>query len=461
MARGRATPNAPRIVVFGNYGNGNLGDEATLQALLELVRIRLPEAEIVAFAMGPTDTAARHGVATEPATRLAPGTGAAREGRSTSVTPSAARRRFTKALDEFGLLHVAGTALGLQAALGRVIADPGFELRCFRTLRRTDLFVVGGGGQLSEPTRVLSSLPLRVLKMTLLARLAGARVLVLNVGAAPLERRSTRMAAWVALRLADYRAFRDEPSRACAARLGAPAPLHVYPDLAYGLNDLRQATPAPGGRTVAVNVFPHYDGRYLPAAACRYQRYLETLASLTARLLERGYRIVLFPTQLRADPPAIADLKARLAQLPEWATLRQQVVEPDVATVGDLIDILGSSDVVVSTRFHGALLALALGRPVLALASSAKTTQAMQEMGQSEFAFNADDANADELVAAFERLEERREAISVDVRRRALERAALLAVEFDSLFGTGPAEDRRRQAPARDETVSGSGESRA
>jgi polysaccharide pyruvyl transferase WcaK-like protein len=435
MACGQVTPKGPRIVVFGNYGNGNLGDEATLQALLELLRTRLPGAEIVGFAMGPTDAAARHAMETEPALRLKPSSSAAAPDRP--IGPSGARKRVRTMLEGAGLIDVAGTVLRLRATLTRVVGDPGFELRRFRTLRRTDLFVVGGGGQLSEPSHVLSSLPLQVLKMTLLARLAGSRVLVLNVGAAPLERRITRTAVAAVLKLAHYRSFRDDVSRAHAVRLGARAPLDVYPDLAYALDDLAQATPAPGTRTVAVNVFPHYDGRYLPAARSRYERYLDTLSSFVARLLDRGYRVIFFPTQLRADPPAIEDLKARLARLPEWDTWRHQVIEPDVATVGDLLEVLRSSDFVVATRYHAVLLALALGRPVLALASSPKTTQEMIDMGQGPFAYTADDAEPYELAVAFERLEEARDKISREARRRGRTKAALIAEEFDHLFG-GP-----------------------
>jgi polysaccharide pyruvyl transferase WcaK-like protein len=425
--------------VSGNYGNGNLGDEATLQGLLQLLRIRLPDAKIVAFAMNPADTTERHGIPAEPATRLAARASAhAPEAQQTAAATSVRPRVKTAVQRVRPLYRVARTTVRLVSATARVVADPLFELHRFQTLRRTDLLVIGGGGQLSEPTDIFSSLPLLVLKMTLLARLAGARVLILNVGVQPRERRTTRMFVRAALGLARYRSVRDEASRALVASIGAATPLDVYPDLAYGLDELATGSHRESTRVVAVNVFPHFDGRYLPAAGNRYQNYLDTLSSLTVRVLERGYRVILFPTQIRADPPAIADLKAHLATLPQWESMRPRVIEPQVATVADLLEVLNSCDLVVATRFHAVVLAFRLGRPVLALAGHSKTADAMNDMGQGAFFFDADEVDPDALAVAFEQLEAVQRAVSVELRQRASAKRALLAEEFDRLFGTEP-----------------------
>ena len=399
MAREEPTSQAPRILIFGNYGNGNLGDEATLQALLELLRARLPQAEIAAFASNLPDTAARHGIEVMPAMRAIP--------RGDSG-PSSSRQLIKARLQHLGLGAAASGAHRFLVGSTRVLLDPGFEVRCFRTLRRADIFVIGGGGALSEPDHILSSLVFRVFKMTLLARLAGARVLVLNVGAAPIERRSTRMLVRSVLRLAHYRSVRHETSRQLTGRMGSSTSSEVHPDLVYGLDEASRAADAPGTQTVAINVYPHYDGRYAPAGGNRYEHYLDTLTEFTARLLERGHRIVLFPTQVRFDPLAIADLKARLAALPDWEIRREQVVEAEIATVGDVLDLMRSSDVVVSTRFHGVVFSFALGRPVLAIASNPKPILEMTRMGQAEFAFDADEAEPEALLEAFGRLEEAR-----------------------------------------------------
>ena len=89
-----------RIVVFGNHGSGNLGDEATLQALIEQLRARLPKLEIVSFSVNPADTAARYGIRAEPATRRStrfrPSSDSAVPSRKDRIEPdcSAARLSF-------------------------------------------------------------------------------------------------------------------------------------------------------------------------------------------------------------------------------------------------------------------------------------------------------------------------------------------------------------------------------
>jgi polysaccharide pyruvyl transferase WcaK-like protein len=442
-----------RIVVFGNYGNGNLGDEATLQGLLDLLRARVGEAEIIAFAMNPADTTNRHGISAEPATRLAARANPSGPNSLQAAAATSRRQRVKATLQQVPpLFRLARGGLRFLSALGRVVVDPLLEVRRFKTLRRADYLLIGGGGQLSEPVDIFASLPLQVLKMTLLAKLARAQVLILNVGVIPLERRSSRMLVRTALRLADYRSVRDESSRSLAERIGSTTPLDVVPDLAYALDRPVAAAAGSSTRTVAINVFPHFDGRYLPTAGTRYRTYLDTMSSLTLSLLSRGYTVVLVPTQLRADPPAVADLRARLARAPEWATLEAGLHEAKVSTVDDLLEVLLSSDFVVGTRYHVVVLAFALGRPVLALASHAKVVQEMIEMGQESFLFDTDRADAAALLAGFERLEAARDASEADVKLRVSAKRARLAEEFDHLFGPN--------VPEIGQTASGAGAAR-
>src|SRR5581483_10452338 len=200
--------------------------------------------------------------------------------------------------------------------------------------------------------------------------------------------RRTRVIVRTALRLADYCAVRDEQSRSVAEEIGAPSP-DVYPDIAYALapenGSVRERT-----RTVALNVFPHCDGRYLTVAGDRYDTYLERLSELTIGLLSRGYSAMLLQTQLRADPPALADFRARLAEKAGWKVLESRLVERRIASVDDVLEVLASSDVVVGTRYHSVVLAFGVGRPVVALAAHVKVAQEMAEMGQERFLFEID-----------------------------------------------------------------------
>ena len=135
------------------------------------------------------------------------------------------------------------------------------------------------------------------------------------------------------------------------------------------------------------------------------------------------------------DPPAIADLKARLAATGGWERHVEQVIEPQLTTVDELLRFLCSADIVVATRFHAIVLALALARPVIAFSNHSKMDQAMSEMGQEAYVFRADEADTEVLGEAFDRLEANLGAIGAELEERASDHRALLEGQLDQLFG--------------------------
>ena len=75
----RAAP-AKRIAIYGNVGTLNLGDEATIAAVIQNIRLRAPTADLFAFVLYPQDTKERHGTPSVPHTQWVcfSGTGRAR-----------------------------------------------------------------------------------------------------------------------------------------------------------------------------------------------------------------------------------------------------------------------------------------------------------------------------------------------------------------------------------------------
>jgi polysaccharide pyruvyl transferase WcaK-like protein len=61
VIRGRKT-----IGLLDHLGGGNLGDDATLQAVMQNIKSRWPDAEIVGLSMNPDDTQRKHGIAAYP-----------------------------------------------------------------------------------------------------------------------------------------------------------------------------------------------------------------------------------------------------------------------------------------------------------------------------------------------------------------------------------------------------------
>src|SRR5215475_5203435 len=63
------TPITRIALLSAPIGNGNLGDEATVAAVIQNLRRRYPTATIYAFSANPDDTRKRHGISAFPITR--------------------------------------------------------------------------------------------------------------------------------------------------------------------------------------------------------------------------------------------------------------------------------------------------------------------------------------------------------------------------------------------------------
>src|SRR5262249_34951708 len=59
-------PTRRRIALFGNFGTGNLGNEATLQAMVYNLRKHLPNAEITCICPRPENAASEYNISAVP-----------------------------------------------------------------------------------------------------------------------------------------------------------------------------------------------------------------------------------------------------------------------------------------------------------------------------------------------------------------------------------------------------------
>ncbi len=411
-------------------GKGNLGDEALLASAIQNVRLRVPDAQIFALTGNPGDTRSRHGI-----DAIATGAATAPSGRAASAGKNGSLRN--------GLKRVPGLRAAIRAArvpihgAASLAREVGALARALDRLRGTRLLVVSGSGVLSDHFGGPMNLPYTLWKWCVAARLAGARIVFLSMGAGPLDSRLSRWFIKRSLNWSDYRSLRDESSKRLVDGLGVRAPTPLYPDLAHSLHlpgTPRRSTSGPA-REIGVNPFPQYDPRYWPVQdAGSYRQYLDRLAEFCVALLRRGARLHLFPTQLRSDTLVIADLRdAILRRMPEAL---DRVVVPRVETIEDLTAVLDRVDLVVATRFHGILLALMRARPVLAVSNHNKMTELMVAAGQAEFVLPIDGIDPQILLERFLALEAGRERIEADLGRRMAEFDRRLAEQYDAALSS-------------------------
>jgi polysaccharide pyruvyl transferase WcaK-like protein len=387
---------APTITFFGNFGTQNLGNEYTLKAILENLRKRLPGARFACVCPDPRDAAARYGIAGVPMT--AP--------RTRSSTRAAAH------------------GSRLAGLFRKVFLRAPLEIvewwRAYRALRGTRLLVMTGTGMLGDFGIGPFDLHYQILKWSAVAKLRGAKVLFVSVGAGPIADPRSRWIVKRAVSLADYRSYRDAFSKDYLARIGFDTRRDaVYPDLAFSLDPFDRAARRDGdARVVGVGLMDYYGSRSSPERGeAVYRRYVENMAAFVDWLLGCGYAVRLLIGDVAYDTRVRRDVK-RLLRRRNAPGEGGCIADEPISSIEDLVTQLAHTDVVVATRFHNLLLALMLDKPVLALSYHEKIASLLAGMGLGEYCHDVDRFDLGKLVEQFIRLEQGSAAARLTIRRK-------------------------------------------
>lgn len=412
--------------IFGHVGNGNLGDEAIIASVIQNIKHRYPDARIYGFTTNPDDTRERHKIASFPIRRTEKTSQAESyngiERQETSRRPSKLAEWIKIKLKTIPWLHA--TLKGTQKCWGGLLGsvkELRFLIQCYRNLKGIDLLIIAGSQQLIDYVGGAWAFPYTLFKWSLLAKADKTKLAFVSVGVGPIQSSLGRFFVKNSLTQATYRSYRDETSLNLVKSLGVCGQNSVFPDLVYSLQiealssadsscDLR--------RIVGINPVPFYDGKYwLGADACQYEGYIGKLAGFALWIIRRGYRILFFPTQLRLDPPVIRDIQ-RLMKNELGPDLEQKIVHKPIASFDDLVSAIDMTDMVVATRFHGIIIPYVLNKPVLGIAYQRKSTDLMEQMGQSEYVVDIHSFDAESLKARFVSMESRIQEIKEEIGRR-------------------------------------------
>jgi polysaccharide pyruvyl transferase WcaK-like protein len=410
-----------RIALLTPYSGTNLGDAAIQESVIQHLRRRVPGVLISGITLNPRLTSQRHGIpcfpiagvavryyfspgAASPAAAAAPVADAA----STALPDGEAPRTFRQAIKR---LPGIGPALRSTVGAARHVWGVRRELthlaRAWAFAKDQDLIVAAGGGQIDDEWGGSWGHPYALFKWALLARLTGARFVVLSVGVGFLDRRLSRWFIRRALRLAAYRSYRDEGSRDLLCFLEFTRGDACVPDLAFGLDLPPRAASRPreGPPRVGVSPIAYGDPERWPTERRGvFERYLRELEAFVAWLLSRGYEVVLFASSGSDRPVAAALLQAVTAAAPHGTeALRIRRASDD--TLSDLLAELDRVDLVVASRLHGVVLAHLLGKPVVAVSFDRKVATHMASMGQQPYCLDIHEVGSDALQETFGRLE--------------------------------------------------------
>lgn len=394
-------PAPTRVGLFGNLGSGNIGNDASMEAMLAYLTTAHPGAVVDAMCGGATEVTERYGL---PAVPL------------------------------FWCQKYQGRVSGVTAIPLKVLGMGIDVLRTAAWVRRHDAVVVPGMGVLE------ASLPLRpwgfpyaLFLLCAWGRLLRTRVALVSVGAGAIHQRLTRGLFDAAARLAFYRSYRNAGSREAMRQRGLDvASDRVYPDLAFALPALAHGHGNP--QIVCVGVMAYRgsndDRRH---AAEIYSSYITAMKRFVRWLVNDGRQVrLLIGDSNGSDTEVVREI---LADLRDWrpGLDSAQVTAPPIASYADVMRAIMPASSVIAIRFHNVLCALKLGKPTIAISYSAKHDALMTDMGLPTCSLPVRELDVDPLIRRFTDLEGQAERARYTLAEHNAANEQLLAEQFAEL----------------------------
>lgn len=420
----------PRIAFYGNFGSGNLGNECTLQTVIEHTLLRWPDAQLQCICAVPEDVQSRHQISAFRSV-------ARDSGWSPAAVLASEASPSTKVSGTHGPLRPLSRIL--RIALRRIPLELGHWVKSLRILSRSDLLIVPGTGIVTDGVCGPLGWPYDLFKLSVLAALCRVKMVFLSVGVGPIQHQLGRWLIKRSLGLAQYRSYRDEASKLYMQRIGFNADRDpVYPDLVFGLSR-RQLTldraPAAGRPIVGLGL-KDYSGATDRAGTSHYRDYLDAMATFVLWLREHHYSVRLLIGDLQYDTGVRQDLIGLLESRSTPAELPLVLADP-VPTVGELLHQLQGTDVVISPRLHNLVLALMLNKPVIALSDLPKVDSLLAGFGLAQYCMPLENLDSGSLISRFGQLQSDAARLKAHIAEKVDEYREALDEQYTSVFAVG------------------------
>jgi polysaccharide pyruvyl transferase WcaK-like protein len=403
-----------KIVFFGIVGIENLGNECTLQSIVQNARLHLPEADISAVSYRPEDTWKRHHLTSIPVSN----------------------QDFGKVVRKSGL---AGKFSKVMRLLKRVPAEFNDWRLTVKGLKGAEVVFMTGTGMLTDYMTTASGFPYDVFRLSSCARLAGAKVRFICVGVGPIYGKMSRFFITKGLSRADYRSFRDQNSKDRIRKNGF---IHdedpVYPDLVWSLSPdcfPRRANRGGPIRTIGLGIMLHHDiHMWDPEKQDAHSSYyLDTMCDFVVWLVGQGYAVRILQGDAKHDAGTRQELRARLAKRGVDYE-RSGIIDEGSTTVEELIAQIATVDLVVSPRFHNLLLALMMNIPAVSISYDPKNDQLLSSVGLGKYCQKIEELDLQLLKDHTAEVVSRADEVRPTIERKAKEFRTQLDQQYERIF---------------------------
>lgn len=356
-----------RLVFFGEFGCGNFGNEASLDAVHGWLADDVPCRVIT---REPERVEAEHSI---PA-----------------VSMFADRRHVHR----------------LPRPLGKVAAKIIDQARIMTLINRSDLVVVPGTGvfeqQLSGPPWGLA---LGLAGLAIAVRLRGARLALVGVGASYDTRPIVRAMNRLVVRSAKYVSVRDVLSLEGLAAIGCNGSrIRVFPDVAFGLEPKSPSVRPPTKSLqdflrVGLGVLAYHDPDDASRGAEVAERYERAVTEFARQLVRDGHQVSVLIGDA-SDVPLAERVRRAASQDDGPGTI--DFIE--ISTYRSLIDIISTLDVVVGSRYHNLIFALLTSIPALSIGYADKCQSLLADARMDRYALRLEKAGTQDMTQMFDEL---------------------------------------------------------
>ncbi len=401
-ASSKRTVEGHRVGLFGLLGSGNIGNDASMDAVLRYLQTRHPFAVVDAMCSGPETVTELYGM--------------------NAVQMFCFDRNKTRRSGPASVLRLSSRILDV--------------FRISAWVREHDIVIVPGAGVLeaSLPLRPWNT-PYGLLLLSAAGKVFRTKVAFVSVGAGPIHKRVTRCLSDWAARLAFYRSYRDTGSREAMCQRGVDAGDSVFPDLAFSLPlPMDHRNGAGDWSRIGVGVMA-YDGSNDDRDRAREisARYVDSVKEIVCWLIDNGRRVRLFIGDTDgSDEATVREILAAIRLLRPDLDDSWVVAEP-VSTFSEVMEALEPLGAMVATRFHNLVAALMLSKPTIAVGYSSKHSALMSDMGMAEFSHTVESLDIGALTEQILEMERRSELLRHSLSVRNKEKVALLERQFDEL----------------------------
>ena len=438
-----------RIGLITPYGGCNLGDGAIQDAVIANVRKRIPDSEIIMFSLDPARTSYLHGVDSLPITGLPISSYSTKLLNNKKIK----RCRIEKSSKKNSIWERIKNHPRFRSLLGplwrfyKVIiisfVYPATEVKhiiqMFRLLRSFKMLIVSGGGQIDDYWGGPMGHPYSLFRWALIAKATKTKFVFLSVGVCSIDSKVSKFFIKIALRLSNYRSYRDQGSLNLISDLSFTKCDNVFPDLAFSYPLKMKTDFVDYG-----NLIPKLKIGLSPIAYLSeelwpknnkafFNRYLNCMIDFIVYLIKRDHEIFLFATD--GPDKRVINLILKRVKLCFRDTKKYRLLSIDTYCVKDFFFEIDKFDCVIASRLHGVILSHLYGKPVLAISYDRKVTDYMKQINEDKFCVDIHHIHVLELINVFEMFTSDLAHIKNNISEKTSQFRDELLRQYDDLLG--------------------------